>query len=148
MINDICHTAKEHVNYSLFADDVAIWSTQQDHNKAEKHVQQGLNQIESWCRKWGFTLSAEKSAAVAFNRSRNRTNTRLFIDGKPVLQINDTRFRLYCVLMFNMTGKCRADSIHFLHVKYTTSYTIYNTKNTYVTYMTQIIRTLSTSLAN
>ena len=65
MINDICDTAKEHDNYSLFADDVAIWSTQRDHNKAEKHVQQGLNQIESWCRKWGFTLSAEKSAAIA-----------------------------------------------------------------------------------
>ena len=92
MINDICDTAKEHVNYSLFADDVAIWSTQRDHNKAEKHVQQGLNQIETWCRKWGLTLSAEKSAAIAFNRSRDRTNTRLFIDGKPVQEVKDFKF--------------------------------------------------------
>ena len=34
MINDMCNAAKSYVKYSLFADDVAIWTTQQDHQKA------------------------------------------------------------------------------------------------------------------
>lgn len=92
MINDMCKTAKQYVNYSLFADDVAIWSTDQDHLKSEKKVQRGLDEIVLWCRGWGFTLSAEKSATMAFTRSRTSEVTRLFIDGKAVNETADYKF--------------------------------------------------------
>ena len=92
MINDMCLTAKSYVKYSLFADDVALWTTQQDHCKAEKNAQLGLDQITSWCREWGFTLSAEKSAVVTFTRSSRHTDTRLTINGKAVKEADDFKF--------------------------------------------------------
>ena len=92
MINDMCKHAKPYVKYSLFADDVALWTTQQDHHKAEKHAQLGLDQIALWCREWGFTLSAEKSAVVTFTRSSSHTDTRLTINGKAVKEASDFKF--------------------------------------------------------
>ena len=93
MINDMCKVAKQSVNYSLFADDVAIWTTKQDHLKAEESIQAGLNSIASFCTEWGFTLSTEKSATIAFTRSPAATiNTRLFLNGQMIEEVKDFKF--------------------------------------------------------
>ena len=91
MINDMCSSLK-YAKYSLFADDVAIWSTHKDLYRAEERVQGGLNQIASWCEIWGFTLSAEKSAAMAFNKGRLHQPTKLLINTKPIKDVKEFKF--------------------------------------------------------
>ena len=91
MINDMCSSLK-YAKYSLFADDVAIWSTHKDLYRAEERVQGGLNQIASWCEIWGFTLSAEKSAAMAFNKGRLHHPTKLLINAKPIKDVKEFKF--------------------------------------------------------
>ena len=79
----------KNVKYSLFADDVAIWSSHRDLYIAEERVRTGLNQIASLCEIWGFTLSAEKSAAMAFNKGRLRHPTKLLINAKPIKDVKE-----------------------------------------------------------
>ena len=104
MINDICTTAKLQVKYSLFADDVAIWATHKDLYRAESRVQYGLHEIALWCREWGFTLSAEKSASVTFTKTRTANTAALSISGQAVNRVKDFKFlgvRLDQHLTFN-----------------------------------------------
>ena len=56
------------VRYSLFADDVAIWVSHKDYKRAFIIMQMVLDHCTSWCAKWGFFLSAPKSAMMVFKR--------------------------------------------------------------------------------
>ena len=97
MINDMFKSlpqkTRHHVKYSLFADDVAIWATHLDSCIAERHIQDTLDHIASWCKTWGFTLSTEKSVAVGFHRTlQYQFNYRLTIDGEAIKEAKDFKF--------------------------------------------------------
>ena len=45
------------MNISQFADDIAIWKSNRNINFITKKIQQNLNDIISWCEKWGVLKS-------------------------------------------------------------------------------------------
>ena len=66
MINDL----SEMLNcpFALYADDCCFWQTGTDILDLNKNIQQQLHQINEWCQKWGFKISAPKSAAMLFTK--------------------------------------------------------------------------------
>ena len=76
MINDLFDKKPPPgVNYSLFADDVAIWKTtpidtrlkeEPEIKLATAQLQQTLGDVENWCDNMGLSLSVEKSSVVVF----------------------------------------------------------------------------------
>ena len=93
MFKDMPPNLKNRIQYSLFADDVAIWATGRDVYIIEEIVQQSLDYVSDWCKKWGLTLSPEKSAAVLYRSSRKRkSHVLLKIDGKAVSQEENFKF--------------------------------------------------------
>lgn len=67
-IDDLFQDMPQQVQYSLFADDAALWYTGPDYDIAVSRLQTNLRQLESWSRNNGLQLSAEKSAAMIFTR--------------------------------------------------------------------------------
>ena len=78
-INDIPLPTK---NSSLFADDVAIWSTGKSPNFIHRVLQTQLQTIAKWANKWGISFSPSKSSAIIFS---NKTKVSL-----PHLKLNDS----------------------------------------------------------
>ena len=66
MINDILTISPQHIKYSLYADDVALWCTHNNLIEGIKLIQHTLQHIENWCTKWGLVLSPSKSVAMIF----------------------------------------------------------------------------------
>ena len=56
------------VRYSLFADDIAIWCSHKHYQKAFSILQKVIDHCVEWCAKWGFFISAPKSAMLVFKR--------------------------------------------------------------------------------
>ena len=61
----------DNVQVSQYADDIAVWKSNKNIPFIEKKIQQNLNNINSWCEKWGFKLSIPKTIAVLFTYKKN-----------------------------------------------------------------------------
>lgn len=103
MINDLfAEKQPPQIKYSLFADDVAIWTTtpidtrryrDSDFKIATDLMQDSLDDIDSWCSSMGLSLSAEKSSVVVFARAHDKHDApRLEISGKPIECANSFKF--------------------------------------------------------
>ena len=46
------------IQISQYADDIALWKSNRNVQFLEKKIQDALNNVENWCKKWGFKLSA------------------------------------------------------------------------------------------
>ena len=68
MINDIFENISDpNIKYSLYADDVAFWTTHHDIDQAYNNIKTTLDKIQEWCEKWGLIISPNKSAAIVFS---------------------------------------------------------------------------------
>ena len=56
------------VSSSQYADDVGMWTTNARACDAASTLQEEVNQVEEWCRKWHVTLSPHKSKLVLFSK--------------------------------------------------------------------------------
>ena len=66
-INDITDSFPPGVETSMYADDLAIWSSHQDIREAEKLLQVALDALDSWAEKWKMTVSLEKTVSTIFS---------------------------------------------------------------------------------
>ena len=102
------------VSHSVFADDVALWSTDRSVDRAASNVQEALNNVADWCLTWGFEISAPKSASVVFTKhstSVPRLGKPLKVDDDDIPEKNSHTFLgiiLDCRLRFHT---------HALHIK-------------------------------
>ncbi len=70
---------------SLFADDGAIWKRGRNEEYIVKNVQDGIQQVEKWGIKWGFTFSVGKSKVMYFTKRKiNTTIWKLFGESKYI----------------------------------------------------------------
>ena len=60
--------------------------------KTISEVQINLNAIQTWCHKWGFVLSNEKSKAIIFGRTNKSTAKKLNIDGSDLQWQTEVKF--------------------------------------------------------
>ena len=75
----------EKCEISIFADDIAIWIVENDFKNAIKLINEDLNRIFIWCRKWRFDLSIEKCIATIFTKS---SRTREIFIREKLITIN------------------------------------------------------------
>ena len=87
-INDLMPCKCE---YSLFADDAAIWKTGKNIKHLERKMQTALDYIQSWCDKWGFKISIAKSSFVLFHKGKSK-NVSLSLNGNPLKAQKKVKF--------------------------------------------------------
>ena len=91
MLNDI-DLKDPLVKISLFADDITVWYSHPHLQYAEKRIQRAINQLSTWCSKWGLYPSPTKSAVIVFTNRINSV-TEIKIQDIVIKQLNE-----YCFL--------------------------------------------------
>ena len=56
------------VSLSQYADDIGLWSTNASVKEANRLIQEQLNKVQSWCRKWHVSLHPAKSKLILFTK--------------------------------------------------------------------------------
>lgn len=69
----------DNCNLAIYADDTLIYSSDPDINTARSNVQQALDSIIEWCKKWKITLNPSKCEAKVFTLRRPTEPRRLTI---------------------------------------------------------------------
>ena len=93
MINDLFDTVPTGINYSLFADDCAIWCTDADSEYSIPRLQQALNKIETWSKKNGCIFSPSKSAVMTFTKNtRMHQPSDLRLSDNVIPRVNSFKF--------------------------------------------------------
>ena len=73
LINDVfdkLHTISTDIQFSMYADDLAVWISHPSVDRANHFIQLALNSIQEWCRRWGVFISPAKSATLIFSHER------------------------------------------------------------------------------
>ena len=88
-INDITDDINDNTKVSLFADDVAIYVTHRNKQHITTNMQDSINNISKWSKKWKMTLSPEKCETSVFsnNNQDNTWNPNIIINNNA-LKIN------------------------------------------------------------
>ena len=109
MINDIPDLNQD-TRKAIFADDCAIWKSGRDIDQVIKELQVDLNKIHSWCNKWGFLLSKEKTMAIIFGRVNKIAQRQFVIDGSTLKWEKQVKF-LGMIFDENLTWKAHIDYV-------------------------------------
>lgn len=93
-VNDISIQQKEGVVTSQYADDIGVWATSLDPMEANTLIQNSLQLIESWCKKWQITLSPAKTKVLLFSRfpTDKRTSISLRLFNETLSTHNEAMF--------------------------------------------------------
>lgn len=89
IIHDIFSNVPVDMGRSLFADDRVLWKRGRNLNHIVKKSQEGINQVEVWCKQRGFKLSVDKKKVMFFTRKRLRGNNQLKLYGN-ILEIDES----------------------------------------------------------
>jgi len=93
MIDDIFHECPRTIEYSLYADDGALWITCQHINDGISKMQDALNKIELWSYKWGLNLSVSKTRAVIFTKKNiKQPIPNLKLKNSPIKYVKNIKF--------------------------------------------------------
>lgn len=77
---------------SLFADDIAIWTTANTTKKIQKTLQDRLNEITKWARKWGVNFSPSKTQAIIFTNKLKVIPPKLLLNSVNINFTNKVKF--------------------------------------------------------
>ena len=72
------------ISLLLYADDIALISS------SENDMQDMLNQVDSWCRKWRLRINSQKSKIVHFRKNRSKRSSFNFHIGETFLEYVDS----------------------------------------------------------
>ncbi|VDI25062.1 Hypothetical predicted protein [Mytilus galloprovincialis] len=79
---------KDKVTYN----DSAIWLCGKNIGYIQRRIQKDLDNIKSWCDKWGFLISPSKTVAIVFSRKK-KTEKLVLTLGNSLLQVvNEVKF--------------------------------------------------------
>lgn len=71
-VNDYPQSIQENCSLSQFADDTAMWTSAFTRAFAIRKLQNSLNILEGWCRRWRVRLNGEKSNLLFISRTRDK----------------------------------------------------------------------------
>ncbi|CAG2219008.1 unnamed protein product [Mytilus edulis] len=91
MINDLVGLAKKPAVMPQFADDSAMWYRGGNIKHLTKKMQETLNNISAWSKKWGFKISKTKTIGVIFG-DRHVYSVNLMLDNQPIKFQNHVKF--------------------------------------------------------
>jgi len=92
MINDIFKDIPKAVQYSLYADDGAMWLTCDNLKNGLHLMQEALNSISQWSHKWGMKLAPQKTKAMIFTKQHVKRSDSLEIDGVAIEFVSKYKF--------------------------------------------------------
>lgn len=92
MINDIITDNNKEVAYSLFADDLAIWTSGPTIQKAVQKIQPTLDLITKWSQTNGLKISQPKSKYMIFTKKNQKAHTPPKLENKELDQTKIYKF--------------------------------------------------------
>ena len=69
MMSDL-NVKETSVKLSVYADDIALWSTGRNLSYLQRKVQRAIEDILAWCKDWNVNVSADKSAVMVFTNKQ------------------------------------------------------------------------------
>lgn len=110
-INNIAENLPIDVKYSLYVDDLMIYTSSSSIPSIERRLQNSIRNITSWTDTNGFTLSAPKTVAVHFHRKRGlQPEPSLFLYNQPI-KFDTTQKFLGMILDQKLTWKPHIDKL-------------------------------------
>ncbi len=85
MINDFPKLSS-FTSDAFFADDSTIWRSGNNLPQITFHLQNDLDTICEWCKKWGFMINTDKTTGIIFSKNTQKhININLNIGGKQII---------------------------------------------------------------
>ncbi|GFW31687.1 putative RNA-directed DNA polymerase from transposon BS [Trichonephila clavipes] len=97
----------------VYADDIFFYNSATNWNKTIGEMQESLNKISVWCKKWKLATSPEKSGLINFSRKRSTIPLLLTICDKPIPEVKSLKI-LGIIFDPNITWK---NHINYLRQK-------------------------------
>ena len=87
-INDLLQIIPRKVKGSMYADDLALLSTEEYTGTSKIRLQDALTNLNLWSNEWGMTINSKKTTYTIFSLSTKQQSIKLTLD-KKVLEKND-----------------------------------------------------------
>ena len=71
-INDVVKELPRKVHAALYADDLVLWCAEEFATTAAYRMQEALDKLTSWSKKWCLTINRDKSSATLFSLSKQK----------------------------------------------------------------------------
>ena len=84
-INDIVAELPRKVQGAIYADDLAIWCSEEYLSTAQYRLQEALKVLESWTKRWLVKINATKTTYTVFSLSTKEQKAKLYINGQTLL---------------------------------------------------------------
>ena len=83
-VNDLVQELPKGVHAALYADDLALWCTEEYATTARYRMQTALNKVTEWANSWCVTVNREKTTATLFSLSAKMTAGKLTMGDTPL----------------------------------------------------------------
>ena len=103
-ICDILHWMPKNIQGAIYADDLALWCSEEYITTANYRLQQALQVIESWARSWLVKVNKKKITFTIFSPSNQKHSVHLKLNGQTLHQ-EDTPTYLGVTLDRRLTWK-------------------------------------------
>ena len=103
-IKDIIHRLPKNVKGAIYADDLALWCSEEYITTANYRLKLALKEIEDWTRKWQVKINERKTTFTVFTLSNQKQTVHLKINSQE-LQSEDTPVYLGVALDKRLTWK-------------------------------------------
>ncbi|KAK3766526.1 hypothetical protein RRG08_056456 [Elysia crispata] len=99
------------VNAALYADDLAIWTTEENIRTAKVRLQNALENLNMWTQDWIMKANAKKTTFTIFTLSTKKPTVTLTLDGQKLIEENNPK---YLGITFDprLTWKTHIDTCH------------------------------------
>ena len=106
-VNDIQSILPKGVQGALYADDMAMWTTEEHIGTAQIRLQEALDNITKWTEDWMMKMNPDKTTYTTFTLSTKKQPIRLYIEGNQ-LKENETPTYLGVTFDKRLTWKPQA----------------------------------------
>ena len=91
-VNDIQSTIPKGVKAALYADDLALWATEEHIGTAKIRLQEALNKLDAWTKDWLMKANAQKTTFTIFSLSTKKQKITLTMDGHQINEENNPKY--------------------------------------------------------
>ena len=97
-INDLADQVSS--NIRIYADDSSIFATGNNEQELSSRLNQDLENISAWAKKWHITFNPEKTETLSFSMGQQRNLTPLRMSGQIINEVSSHK-HLGCILQRN-----------------------------------------------
>ena len=91
-INDITDKLPKEIKRSIYVDDLVIYATAKKGNLSDRLLQNCISLLEKWAKKKGVRFSKSKTVTLKFQRTSDKIDPELFLDGERIQTVKETKY--------------------------------------------------------